>query len=90
MDLGDDGELASLQAFDDPEFPQWLAAVELLGDDPARQCLELVIVAGPRQAGVADVEIEVERVVVDPDRCTVVRNERRWRYLGMYWSFASM
>jgi hypothetical protein len=34
VDLGDDGEPVVLQAFDHPQLPQRLGAVQLLGDDP--------------------------------------------------------
>ena len=76
VDLGDDGELALFEALDDPQLPQRLGAIELLGDDPAGERLQLVVVAGSRKAGVANVKVEVEGVVVDPDRSAVVRDER--------------
>jgi hypothetical protein len=75
MNLGDDGEAVVLQALDDPKFPQRLGTVELLGNDSPGQALELLITAGAGQAGVPDVEVEVEVIVIDPDRSPVARYE---------------
>jgi hypothetical protein len=66
--LADDREAVPRQALDQPELPEGLGAVELLGEDPRRQVAQLLVGAGRRQGGLAHVVVEVEVRVVDPDR----------------------
>jgi hypothetical protein len=66
--LGDQREAAIAQALDDPRLPQRVIAIEALAEQPAGQRVELRGVAGRRQAGVADVVVEDEALVVDPHR----------------------
>ena len=70
--LADDREAAVVQALDQPQLPERLAAVELLGEDPRRQVAQLLVGAGRRQRGLAHVVLEVEVRVVDPDRPALV------------------
>ena len=56
------------QALDQPQLPERLGAVELLGEDPRRQVAQLLLGARRRQRGLAHVVVEVEVRVVDPDR----------------------
>src|SRR5690606_9751894 len=77
VDLGDDREPALGQALDHPQLPQRLGAVELLGDDAPRQLLQLIVGAGSGEAGVAYVVVEVDVVVVDPNRRRRVGDERQ-------------
>jgi hypothetical protein len=46
--LADDREAAALQALDQPELPEGLRAVELLGEDPRREHAQLLLGAGLR------------------------------------------
>src|SRR3989475_2832703 len=74
VDLGDDGEaLPALEALDDPHLPERLGAVELLGHDAAREALQLLRVARPREARVPDVVVDVEVRVVPPHRVALDR-----------------
>ena len=66
--LVDEREAAALDPVDQPHLPQRLRAVEALGEDPGRQGPQLLLVAGGRERGVADVVVEVELRVVDPLR----------------------
>ena len=66
--LADDREAVAGQALDQPQLPERLRAVELLGEDPRRQVAQLLVGTGRRQRGLADVVVEVEVGVVDPDR----------------------
>ena len=68
MDLADDGEAAPFHAFDDPRFPEWFRLVEGLRHDARGQSLQLFVASRARQAGVADVIIEIELIVINPDR----------------------
>jgi hypothetical protein len=69
MDLADHGDaLTAIEAFNDPDFPQRLGAVEVLRHEARRQPLELALVAGLGQRRVAHVVVDVEVVVVHPDR----------------------
>jgi hypothetical protein len=45
---------------DDVDLPQRAAAVERSGEDPRDGLGELAVVAGRRDGGLADVEVEVE------------------------------
>ena len=73
--LGDQREAVVLEALDQPHLPQRLRAVELLGEDPRGQVLQLLPAARRGQRGVADVVLEVEARVVDPHGAAAV--ERR-------------
>jgi hypothetical protein len=64
--LRDQREPAVREALDHPHLPQRPGAVELLGEDPAGEAQELLVGARPRQGRVADVVLEVEHRVVDP------------------------
>ena len=66
--LADDREAVAVEALDQPQLPERLAAVELLGEDPRRQVAQLLLGARRRQRGLAHVVVEVEVGVVDPDR----------------------
>jgi hypothetical protein len=66
--LEDQREAALLEALDEPALPQRLRAVELLRVDPRGEPVELLLGAGRRQRAVTDVVLEVEVVVVDPQR----------------------
>ena len=66
--LADDREAAAVEALDQPQLPERLAAVELLGEDPRRQVAQLLLGAGSGQRGLPHVVLEVEVGVVDPDR----------------------
>ena len=69
MRLLDDREaVAALEALDHPELPERAASVEALGEDPAREALQLAPVAGLGERRVPHVEVDLEVVVVDPDR----------------------
>ena len=68
--LRDQGEAALAQALDQPQLPERLGPVELLGEDPGRHPAKHVLVAGRRQGGMADVVAEVELRVVDPEGAT--------------------
>ena len=64
--LGDHREPVAVEAVDEPEPPQGLGPVELLGQDPPGEPLQLPDVTGRRQGRVAQVEAQVEPVVVHP------------------------
>jgi hypothetical protein len=71
--LRDQREAAVLEALDHPHLPQRPRTVELLGEDPAGQAQELALGARARQRGLADVVLEVERRIVDPQRAAAAR-----------------
>ena len=73
--LADDREAVVAQPLDQPQLPERLAAVELLGEDPRRQVAQLLLGAGRRQRGLAHVVVEVEVGVVDPDRAPLVEGD---------------
>ncbi len=73
--LADDREAVAVEALDQPQLPERLAAVELLGEDPRRQVAQLLLGAGRRQRGLAHVVVEVEVGVVDPDRAALVEGD---------------
>ena len=64
---------------DEPDLPQRLGAVELLGEHAAGQLAQLLLARRRRQRGVADVVADVEVRVVDPHRARL--RERREREL---------
>jgi hypothetical protein len=68
VNLLHDGEtLTALEPLHDPELPQGPLAVQLLGEDPAREPLELAQVPGPGNSRVSHVVGDVEVRIVDPD-----------------------
>ncbi len=77
--LGDQGEGVLADAVDQPQLPQWLGAVQPLGEDPPGQVAQLLLAGGARQRRVAHVVAGVEVRVVDPDRAAL--HERRPREL---------
>ena len=70
--LADDREAVALEALDQPQLPERLRAVELLGEDPGGEVAQLLLGARRRQRGLAHVVVEVEVGVVDPDRPALV------------------
>ena len=66
--LGDEGEALAGQPLDHPQLPERLRAVELLGEHPRRHVAQLLLRARRGQRRVADVVLEVEGRVVDPER----------------------
>jgi hypothetical protein len=72
--LEDHREAIPLQPLEDPALPEWTRAVESLGLDARRHLEQLIHASGPRQAGVAQVVVEVEVVVVLPDRMPLDRD----------------
>ena len=64
------------QPLDQPQLPERLRAVELLGEDPRGEVAQLLLGAGRRQRGLAHVVVEVEVGVVDPDRAALVEAAR--------------
>jgi hypothetical protein len=68
MGLREHREAVVLEPLDEPDLPERLVAVELLGEDPARQVLELALGARRGERGGAHVVAEVEVRVVDPAR----------------------
>ena len=74
MHLEDEGEATSLQAFDDPDFPQRFGEVQWLCLDARRELFQLGVVAGRGQARVPHVVIEVEVRVVNPDGALLERD----------------
>ena len=77
--LGDQREAAVVEPLDEPQLPQRLRAVELLRVDARGQRAQLLLAAGARERGVAQVVLEVEARVVDPQRPAGL--ERRHREL---------
>ena len=66
--LRDQREALLAQPLDEPQLPERLGPVELLGEHPRRHPAQLFLVAGRRQRRVADVVAEVELRIVDPER----------------------
>ena len=58
----------ALEPLDHPRLPQWAVPVELLGHEPAHQRAELAVAPRRRQRGMAQVVLELEVRIVDPDR----------------------
>ena len=75
MALADDREAVVVQALDQPQLPERLAAIELLGEDPRGEVAQLLLGAGRRQRGLPHVVVEVEVRVVDPDRPALVEGD---------------
>ena len=74
VDLGDDADAVVLEALDDPQLPQRAdRSSGVLAIWPAISA-ELAAAAGAGRADAADVVVEVEVRVLDPDR--VVEPER--------------
>ena len=65
--LGDQREPLPGQALDQPQLPQRLGAVELLGEDARRHPPELILGARRGERRVAHVVLDVEGRVVDPE-----------------------
>ena len=72
--LGDERDAVVLEALDDPDLPQRLAALELHARDVAHDVGQLAQRAGRRHADPFDVAVDVEVRVVDPHR--VVQPQR--------------
>ena len=72
-------EAVLADAVDEPDLPQRLRAVELLGEDAAGQPSQLVLAGRLRERRVAHVVADVEVRVVDPHRPRL--RERREREL---------
>ena len=70
--LADDREAVAVEALDQPQLPERLRAVELLGEDPRGEVAQLLLGARRRQRGLAHVVVEVEVGVVDPDRAALL------------------
>ena len=68
MGLRDQREAAVVESLHEPQLPQRLRAVEPLRVDAGGERAQLVLGAGLRQRGVAQVVLEVEARVVDPHR----------------------
>ena len=66
VDLGDEGEVAVLEALDDVHLPEGLLAVQRPAADVADELAELLQAARRRKGGAAKVEVDVEGRVVDP------------------------
>jgi hypothetical protein len=66
--LADDRESVVIEPLDQPQLPQRLAAVQLLGEDSRRQVAQLLLGARRRQRGLTHVVLEVEVRVVNPNR----------------------
>src|SRR5208282_666631 len=76
MGLADHREAIAVESLDYPQFPERLAAIELLRDDSSRQSPELLVAAGPRQRSVPHVIFKVEAIVVHPHRMILERYPR--------------
>ena len=74
MRLRDQREAAAVEPLDDPRLPEGPCPVELLRHDPRREALQLLVVARARKARVPDVVVEVEVIVVHPDRIVLDRD----------------
>ena len=61
---------------DQPDLPDRLAAVQALREDPRRERSQLLLAARGREGGVADVVVEVQVGVVDPDGAALARGGR--------------
>jgi hypothetical protein len=66
--LGDQGEAVVLEALHEPDLPERLRPVEPLREDTADELAQLRIGPGPGEGGMADVVVEVEARIVDPER----------------------
>ncbi len=72
--LGEERGAVALEAFDDMHLPQRTVGVELAAHDTRDEGIQLGAPAGRRQAGPAQVVVDLEVGVVDPHR--MVQAER--------------
>ena len=72
--LAERGDVAALEPVDQPDLPQRAGAVERDGDEMAGQLAQLLHACRAGHGDVAQVPVEVEVGVLDPDR--VVQAER--------------
>ena len=77
MRLGEDREAVAVEPLDEPHLPQRPVAAQVVGEDTARQHLQLVLRARRRQRRVADVVAQVEALVVDPARPRLCERDLR-------------
>jgi hypothetical protein len=63
-----------LEALDDPDLPEWFRSVEMLRHDARREAFELTFVSRLRQRRMAHMIVNVEMLVVDPNRSAFDRN----------------
>ena len=77
MGLADQREATVVEPFDDPHLPQRLGAIQLLGHDPRDEAHQLLLGARRGQRGLADVVLEVEGGVVDPQRAAGLHRRLR-------------
>ncbi len=77
MGLRQHREAPAGEALDEPQLPQGPAAVERLGEHPARETLELALAAGAWQRRVTDVVAHVEMGIVHPHRAALVERHER-------------
>src|SRR4051794_16479433 len=75
MALADDRKALALEALHEPHLPERLGAVELLGKEASGERAQLVLGARGRERGMADVVIEVQVGVVDPDRTALAERD---------------
>ena len=68
MHLDDQGDLSVFEALDHPHFPERTVAVQLSTDDVGHEIPELAHAARRGEGGAAEVIVDVEFGVVDPDR----------------------
>src|SRR4051812_22512242 len=68
MGLRDDRESAVLETLDEIDLPQRPVAVELAGLHPTDQVAELIHASRPGQRASPYVVVDVEVLVIDPDR----------------------
>ena len=73
--LADDREAVAVEPLDQPQLPERLGAVELLGEDPRGEVAQLLLGARRRQRGAAHVVVEVEEGIVDPDRPALLEGD---------------
>jgi hypothetical protein len=66
VDLRQQGDAVAVEAADDVQLPQRTGAVERAGDDPGDLVGELAVRARGGQRELADVEVQVEVLVLDP------------------------
>jgi hypothetical protein len=70
--LRDQSEAAARHRLHEPDLPQWLRAIEALREQPPGEPLQLGVVGGLGQRGVADVVARVEMGVVRPHRPALI------------------
>ena len=74
--LGDEADLAVVEALDEPQLPQRPAAVERAAGDVADDLGQLVHRARRRHGDAVEVGVEVEVGVLDPHRMAEVERHR--------------